>query len=106
MSEHFKENIWECWKDPKVCLISACIPGGYCCLQAHAVDKLQRTGTVVPYLGVCFACCFGGMINRAAVRDKFSIKGKLYQDCLIWYFCPQCAACQEYREARRYDSNN
>ena len=104
MSEHFKEKFWDCTDDFKVCLVSACVPGGFCCLQAKAVDKIKNTGTVIPYFLVCSLCCIGGMMNRASIREKLNIKGKLSHDYMLWCCCAPCAACQEYREAKHHKS--
>lgn len=97
----FEEELCGCFSDFPVCLFGWCVPGGFMCLQAAAVDKATGTGAVVPYLLVCFLVCIGGAINRGKIRDHFGIEGGFVGDCFTWWCCGACAGCQEYREVKR-----
>lgn len=97
---NFNEDLLGCFSNFKVCFIGWCCPGGICLLQADAVNLANGNGVLVPYLFVyCFGC-IGGAINRGKIRDRYNIEGAFWKDCLIWWICPGCAACQEYREVK------
>ena len=94
---NFNEDLFGCFSDLKVCLAGWCLP---CCVQAVAVDKATGTGALIPCLFVCFLGCIGGAINRGKIRERFGIEGSFIVDCLLWWCCAECSACQEYREVR------
>ena len=98
----WKDSLFNCTTDIKSCLIVAFIPGGICCIQAVAVDKATREGRCIPFLFVCFLGCYGGAINRGTIRRRYNIPGGYCGDLCTWHFCPECAACQEYRTASQY----
>lgn len=52
-------------------------------------------------------CCnyFGCALNRRDIRRELGISGNYLGDCFAWYFCPNCAASQEYREWLKYRKN-
>jgi Cys-rich protein (TIGR01571 family) len=95
---NFNEELFGCLSDIKVCLLGWCFA---CCLQAVAVDKATGTGAIVPALLTCCLGCIGAAINRGKIRERFGIEGSFVTDCLIWWCCGPCAACQEYREVQR-----
>ena len=95
---NFNEELFGCFSDIKVCLAGWCLP---CCVQAVAVDKANGSGVFIPYLFVCLLGCIGGAVNRGKIRDRFGIEGSFVLDCLLWWFCAECSACQEYREVQK-----
>lgn len=101
MADHFDQDLFGCTKDWGLCLLVCFVPGAMCCVQAKAVDIVKKDGTVVPYLLVCCLSCIGGAINRGTIRDKLNIKGTFITDCVVWWCCSNCAACQEYREVKK-----
>lgn len=102
--QRFNEDLCGCMVDMTVCLWGCCVPGGTCCMQALAVDKALGTGALVPYLLVFCLHCIGGAINRGHIRDRFAIEGSFCNDCVIWWYCSPCAACQEYRETNKREA--
>ena len=49
----------------------------------------------------CFSCCFPcvhGCFLRRAIRHKFEIKGRMFDDCKVHCFCWACAAIQERKQ--------
>ena len=95
---NFNEDLFGCLSDIKVCLAGCFYP---CCVQAVAVDKATGTGVVMPLLLVCCLSCIGAGINRGKIRERYGIEGSFIFDCFLWWFCGECAACQEYREVQK-----
>ena len=49
----------------------------------------------------CFSCffpCVHGCFLRRAIRHKFEIKGRMFDDCKVHCFCWACAAIQERKQ--------
>ena len=97
----FNEDLCGCFSDLTTLLWGCCVPGGILCMQGLAVDRATGQGCAIPYLLVCLCACIGGAINRGKIRDNYGIAGSFINDCLIWWCCAPCAACQEYREVQR-----
>lgn len=97
----FEEELCGCFSDLPVMLFGLCIPGGYLCLQAQAVNLAYGTGPIVPYFLVCCLACIGGAINRGKIRDIYGYHGGFLGDMMLWWYCAPCAGCQEYREVKR-----
>ena len=98
---NFNEDLFGCMVDMSVCLWGTCVPCGAQCLQAKAVDKATGQGPLVPCLLVTCCSCIGGAINRGKIRERYGIEGSFVNDCVIWWICGCCAACQEYRETKK-----
>ena len=101
MSKGWTEGLFGCTNDITSCLITWCLPGGLCFIQAKAVDKATQQGMFVPYCLVCCLGVLGGALNRETIRNKLGLEGSCVTSCLVWCYCSHCAACQEYREVFR-----
>ena len=101
MGKEWDEKLFGCFANIPVCLIAGCLPGGFCMVQAAAVDKATKgeSGKLVPCLLVCALDFIGGALNRERIRKEFNIEGTIVNSLLIWLCCGPCASCQEYREA-------
>lgn len=80
--------------------IGVCISGANCCscsMQAEAVHRLYNTGRLIPFCWVFCCCGLGRIVNRKKILMKLKID-YTYKDCLLSYYCPACAQCQEYNE--------
>ena len=70
MSKGWTEGLFGCTNDITSCLITWCLPGGLCFIQAKAVDKATQQGMFVPYCLVCCLGVLGGALNRETIRNK------------------------------------
>lgn len=102
----FDEALCGCLSELCSCLVAWCVPGGYCFLQAKAVDIATQEGMVVPYILPCLLGCIGGAINRGKIREVYKIDGNFVTDCLLHFLCTLCAVTQEYREVNHRSSGN
>ncbi|CAG9313782.1 unnamed protein product [Blepharisma stoltei] len=102
----FDEGLCACLSDLPSCLFVCFIPGGFCCLQAKAVDKATGEGLLVPYIFPCLTFCIGAAFNRGKIRNKYRIEGNFVTDCLIEWLCSLCAVTQEYREVNRREGKS
>lgn len=100
MTDHFEKELFGCTKDCGLCYYVMCVPCSHCFVQAKAVDMARDKGMLLPYCIIFWLGCIGGAINRTSIREKFDVKGNFFTDCLVWCCFPQCAVCQEYREAK------
>ena len=99
-SNQFKVGMYDCCSDPWICLLSYCVPGGACCLQALAVDKAIHQGAVGPYCFACFGLCFGSAANRGRIREAYGIPGSYCEDCCLALFHSHLAPIQEYNDSK------
>ena len=60
-----------------------------------------KNAALVAFLLNCCLCYFGAAYNRMKVREKYSIQGNYFVDCLLECFCPCCAVTQEWREVMK-----
>ena len=104
MSRKWSSTLCNCCVRPQACLVSYCVPGGYCLLQAYAVDGIKHQGILVPYCLVCQLHTVGGALNRETIRDALDIEGSYGNSYCIWCFCRHCAAVQEYNEVLKVEN--
>ncbi|PHT40150.1 hypothetical protein CQW23_19004 [Capsicum baccatum] len=99
-------NIFECFRDPKNCLITCVCP----CITSGQIAEIVSEGQTSCMEGViidvllcclCFATPIYTFYNRVKLRRKFKLEGNYCLDCLIHIACCCCALCQEYRELHR-----
>ena len=97
------KDLFDCFKNPIMCLWSWCIPCGSTCMQAvnakvinEGHDSSKHCWTA--FFCNCCLCYFGAAYNRMKVREKYSIQGNYFIDCLLECFCPCCAVTQEWRQ--------
>lgn len=99
-ASEWKAGLFDCFKNPAMCLWACCVPCGMPCMQA--VDTLvltsQKDDARRAFLFGCFLCCFGAAYNTKLVRERLRIDSSYLMDCLKWCFCPCCIAVQEWRE--------
>jgi uncharacterized Cys-rich domain len=97
---NWQEELFGCFSNTNICLWGWCIPCGFVCLQAVAVEKATggESGRVISCLLFLICGCIGGAINRRKIRNSYGIDGSLLNDLLIWWLFGACAGCQEYRE--------
>jgi len=93
------ENNWSfpffgCFTDPKLCIITFCLP----CFTNGRTAEAVGDDCIFCCIGYFFLGCIAGMIVRGKVRDKKNIAGNVCIDLLAHLFCPLCALVQDNRE--------
>ncbi|OMJ76152.1 hypothetical protein SteCoe_24522 [Stentor coeruleus] len=106
MGRLWEETLFGCASDIPSCLLTCLLPGGICIIQATTVNNLTHNGKIFPYILVCCLGCIGGAINRETIRNRLEIDGSFVSSCRTWCLYPLCAACQEYREVKRYSNHD
>ena len=97
MGREWEESLSACCSSP-LFFVAWCVPLGVCALQGLAAGKLSENGFIVPFLNVLYCGPIGGMINRETIKNKLDINEDWTESCFVWFFCPPCAAIQEYKE--------
>ena len=97
--DQFKVWFGNCLKDRGICLIGYFLPGGYCCLQAIAVDRAVHEGIIIPYILASNLLCIGGTINRVRIRHNYKIAGDNFQNCMDYVHSPKHTTIQEYNDS-------
>ena len=87
--------------DPFSCCLAFC--NGSACLVAEATNKVTHEGFWRPFILNVVLCCLGGALNRAKIRERYSIEGNFVGDCLVMACCGPCAAAQAWREVKARD---
>ncbi|KAK2908108.1 hypothetical protein Q8A73_009181 [Channa argus] len=111
----FKEwntGLCDCCDDASTCCY------GFWCLPCLACTVSSQFGenTCLPLCdifgpAVCAACGIplfvppAGLSLRAAMRNRYGIKGSLFQDIVISCFCEWCNWCQMHRELKHHKNN-
>lgn len=98
----FKNKLFGCCSDTNLCLLAFLMPCSIPCIQGKAVAKAEKTNACCyPCMLSSFLLTIGCAINRTKIRKNHGKEGSCCMDCVIWSFCPCCAAIQEYLEANR-----
>ncbi|XP_004297456.1 PREDICTED: protein PLANT CADMIUM RESISTANCE 2-like [Fragaria vesca subsp. vesca] len=104
-TEPWKSGLCDCFSDPKNCCITFCCP----CITfgqiAEIVDKGSTSCGASGALYTLIACvttcpCIYSCFYRSKMRRQYSLESSPCGDCLVHFFCEQCALCQEYRELK------
>ncbi|XP_065876004.1 cell number regulator 1-like [Euphorbia lathyris] len=105
-STRWSTGLCHCCDDPANCLVTCFCPcvtfgqiaeivnkGSISCAQSGAVYGLLLGFTA----GLsCLYSCF----YRSRLRGQYDLEEAPCVDCLVHFFCEQCALCQEYRELK------
>lgn len=96
MSAPWDVNLFECFADIKLCLVSWLC--GVCQI-AHqkAVVEGHECNMVDLLLSYCFPICCAVKV-RGDIRAKYGIDGSLISDILTVWCCPLCAIVQQHRQ--------
>ncbi|KAM5566846.1 protein PLANT CADMIUM RESISTANCE 2-like [Rosa sericea] len=103
--EPWKSGLCDCFSDPKNCCITFCCP----CITfgqiAEIVDKgstsCGASGALYTLISCVTTCpCIYSCFYRSKMRRQYALESSPCGDCLVHFFCEQCALCQEYRELK------
>lgn len=98
------EGTWEadfcgCTNVPVACCLI--LHGGWlglACVQCENKKEMDGDGGHIACLLACCLCCIGAAMNRGKVREKYSLGGSCFIDCILYMCCDVCMGTQEYRE--------
>ncbi|XP_028260534.1 cornifelin homolog B-like [Parambassis ranga] len=106
-TEDWDGGLFDCFEDTKTCCY------GFWCCPCMACTVSNRFGECycLPLCDICspaaFVSCgvplFAPPVTlglRAAIRNKYNIKGSVCKDILASCFCMWCTWCQMHRELR------
>nr|DBA29628.1 TPA: hypothetical protein GDO54_005697 [Pyxicephalus adspersus] len=103
--EAWGSGICDCCDDMGICCCAFwCFP----CFQCSTVSQfgeclclpLMDPGCA-GYCGNSMVCPPVSMAMRAAVRERYKIRGSICDDCCTLYWCLSCTWCQMAREIKR-----
>ena len=90
MSE-FKAPLFGCFSDPKLCIITFCIP---CFTLGKNAAAAQGENCLLVGLLACVGVRSGAVL-RWRLRQKDDLKGSMVKDVLLHALLPCCALIQE-----------
>ncbi|XP_075263129.1 uncharacterized protein LOC142354660 [Convolutriloba macropyga] len=92
----WKEGLFSCFGDLKVCVCVYFIP---CYVQGKVADAVGESCLIWTILFfVPVVDCIAAIILRGKVRDQKGIEGGLVGDVLAVWCCFPCVLCQAARE--------
>ncbi|XP_074330863.1 cell number regulator 2-like [Apium graveolens] len=106
-------DLCDCSSDMKNCLVTAVCPCVTFGQISEIINEGQTTcwegcmlyGLVSIFCGAGTAGIFTGMFGgwyRNKLREKYKLRGTMFNDFLVHALCEPCALCQEYRELGRF----
>ena len=99
--QDWSSGLFGCCSDCSSCWFTICCP---CCQYGKNYDKVHGKGCCSQ--GLCYwilesfllGCCIHKGLRRE-IRERHHIQEGC-NDCLVTFFCPACAICQEARELK------
>ena len=94
MPAEFKTGLFGCFSDPKLCILTFCLP-------CYTIGKNAETAFGEECLLIGLLMCAGistGPILRWRLREKEGLQGSMITDVLIHMFLPCCALIQEAKQ--------
>ncbi|KAI0053145.1 PLAC8-domain-containing protein [Auriscalpium vulgare] len=109
----WSHGLCSCFEDCGTCCLACWCPCVVYGKNKQRIDYLERRGTPRPDGGATFSAdctmhalagCLGGwgwvlqIGSRGEVRTRYNIRGTVFEDCCISFWCNGCDLVQEHRE--------
>eukprot|EP01117_Protostelium_nocturnum_P018208 TRINITY_DN7571_c0_g1_i1.p1 TRINITY_DN7571_c0_g1~~TRINITY_DN7571_c0_g1_i1.p1 ORF type:complete len:110 (-),score=13.29 TRINITY_DN7571_c0_g1_i1:60-389(-) len=88
-------ELFDCFSDIKVCLISCFLAPCQLAVQANAIEGKEDIMHWV-LACCCSFCC--AVVVRGRIREKYNIDGDLLRDVVTVCYCACCVITQQTRE--------
>ncbi|XP_029437612.1 cornifelin-like [Rhinatrema bivittatum] len=93
----WESGLLDCCRDCGICCCAFwCFP----CFMCQTVNEFGEC-LCLPLLDNCMSPGPISMAMRAAVRERFKIRGSIFTDCCALCWCYTCTWCQMAREIKR-----
>ncbi|XP_056408197.1 cornifelin homolog B-like isoform X1 [Hyla sarda] len=104
-TNEWSSGVCDCCQDMGICCCAFwCLP----CFQCKTVSDFGECLCLplldpgcLGYFGTTLACPPISLAMRAAVRERYRIKGAICDDCCMLYCCFSCSWCQMAREIKK-----
>ena len=91
----------------QTCWCSCCVVGATEAMIDTGVVKQHCDGIGGPCIAFCLAsafglnCCYSTFVTRKKLREKHGMNQNIPLDFCSHFWCPCCAICQDYSEAKQ-----